>query len=123
MISVFLEERDFEPRFDFAIRGWAHQSSAVAARVAAADERRYAAIRGMFERFGFDGEDADFRARTVYLVQIGYISMQAEETLATRMARVPAYVRTYTGQAPTERELARFRARHGFRPERNAEDA
>ena len=116
VISVFLDG-EFESRFDFAIRGWAHQSDMVAAKVAAADERRLTAIRAMFERFGFDSEESDVRARTVYLVQIGYISMQVDENLSTRIARIPAYVKTYSGQAPTERELARFHARHGFRPE------
>jgi AcrR family transcriptional regulator len=119
LLSVFLDETRFEPRFDLAIRGWAHQSDAVMARVNAADERRLVAIRAMFERFGVDPDESDVRARTVYLVQIGYISMQVEESLAMRMARIPAYVKTYTGQPPTDRELARFHARHGYRPEAN----
>ena len=69
VIGVFLEETHFEPRFDFAIRGWAHQSDAVRARVAAADHTRLEAIRATFERFGFAAAEADVRARTVYLVQ------------------------------------------------------
>ncbi len=121
VIGVFLDEERFEPRFDFAIRGWAHQSDLVMARVAAADERRLAAIRAMFERFGIDESEADVRARTVYLVQIGYISMQVNEDLATRMSRVPAYVKTFAGQAPTERELARFHARHALLPKKNVD--
>lgn len=116
VIGVFMEGAPFEARFDFAIRGWAHQSDAVMARVAAADERRLAAIRAVFERFGVEGAEADVRARTVYLVQIGYISMQVRESMETRMARVPAYVKTYAGEAPTAGELARFHAAHGFRP-------
>lgn len=116
VISVFLDESRFEPRFDFAIRGWAHQSDRIVARVAKADDKRLAAIQAVFERFGFEKGEADVRARTVYLVQIGYISMQVREDPATRMARIPAYVKTYAGQAPTQKELARFHARHGFRP-------
>lgn len=116
VIGVFLDETRFESRFDFAIRGWAHQSEAVMARVNAADERRLAAIREMFERFGIEPGEADVRARTVYLVQIGYISMQVKEDLATRMVRIPAYVKTFSGQSPTKRELARFHAQHGYRP-------
>ena len=54
-------------------------------RVAAADERRLSSIRSMFERFGFPASEADVRARTVYLVQIGYISMQVIEDRALRM--------------------------------------
>jgi AcrR family transcriptional regulator len=112
LISIFLDEGGFDPRLDFAIRSWAHQDDRVMKRVNEADETRLAAIRAMFERFGFDDHEADVRARTVYLVQIGYISMQVREDLATRMSRIPAYVKTYAGYEPTNRELARFYARH-----------
>lgn len=114
IISGFLDETRFQPRFDFAVRSWAHQSQAVMDRVASADEKRLNAIRAVFERFGFAADESDVRARTVYLVQMGYISLQVEESLSTRMTRIPAYVKTFCGQAPTERELARFHARHGY---------
>ncbi len=114
LIGVFIDENLFEPRLDFAIRGWAHRSDSVAERVNAADETRLAAIRSMFERFGYATTDADTRARTVYLTQIGYISMQVVESLQTRMERIPGYVRIYSGHAPTRKELARFHARHKF---------
>lgn len=123
VIGVFLDETKFEPRLDFAIRAWAHQSDTVTARVTAADDRRLTAIRAMFQRFGMGKDEADVRARTVYLVQIGYISMQAKESLATRMRRIPAYVKTYAGQAPTDREMARFHTQHGFRPEERPDTA
>jgi len=116
LITVFHDEDLFEPRLDFAVRGWAHQSVAVMARVNAADERRLEAIRAMFERFGFSAEDADVRARTVYLVQIGYIAMQVREETSVRMGRVPTYVKTFCGAAPAPNELARFYARLGFNP-------
>ena len=116
LIVVFNDEALFEPQLDFAVRGWAHQSDAVAARVNREDERRLTAIRALFERFGFAPEDADVRARTVYLVQIGYISMQVREEPAPRMARVPGYVRIYCGEAPTPGEMARFHARLRFAP-------
>lgn len=112
LISVFIEEDAFDPRLDFSIRGWAAQSSAVMARVASADRKRLAAIKALFTRFGFAAEEADVRAHAVYLVQIGYISLQVTEDTQTRVNRAAEYVRTYTGQAPDERELARFRARH-----------
>lgn len=123
LVAVFYDEAAFEPRLDFALRGWAHQSDAVTARVNAADERRLAAIRRMFERFGFPPDDADVRARTVYLVQIGYIAMQVQESTETRMARVPRYVEIYAGRPPSEGEMARFRARIGFDPAEPGEGA
>ncbi|MBV0912030.1 TetR/AcrR family transcriptional regulator [Anianabacter salinae] len=121
LIAVFHEETVFEPRLDFAVRGWAHQSADVAARVQAADEIRLAAIRQMFERFGFAPDEADVRARTVYLTQIGYISMQVRESADVRIARVPGYVKTFSGQSPTRSELARFHAR--LQQGRKAEEA
>lgn len=120
LLSVFLDETRFQPRFDMAVRGWAHKSDAVTARVAEADATRLEAIRAMFQRFGFDAAEADVRARTVYLVQIGYISMQVRETLEERLTRVPAYVKTYCGQAPSDREMARFRAGLGLDSELEA---
>ncbi|MEY8839382.1 TetR/AcrR family transcriptional regulator [Cribrihabitans sp. XS_ASV171] len=112
LIGIFLPGGGFESRLDFAVRGWAHQSEAVAARVNAADEIRLTAIRAMFLRFGYAEGEADVRARTVYLVQIGYISMQVQEKLDTRLARIPDYVTSFTGKRAKKRELARFHARH-----------
>jgi len=116
VISVFLDETRFQPRYDMAVRGWAHRSAAVSARATAADEARLAAIRAMFARFGYVQAEADVRARTIYLVQVGYISLQTRESLEARLARIPAYVKTFCGQAPTAAELARFHARHGVDP-------
>ncbi len=113
LIAVFLDEGRFDPQFDFAVRGWAHQSDAVMARVNAADEARMDAIRAMFRRFGYSAADADVRARAVYLVQIGYIALQTRESVATRLERAPGYVEIYTGTRPTENEVARFRAKVG----------
>jgi hypothetical protein len=84
--------------------------------VRAADEIRLDALKRMFLRFGYKDSSADVRARTLYLVQIGYISMQPKEDLATRMPRIPEYVEIYTGEAPQTRELDRFHARHGYSP-------
>lgn len=121
LIVVFHDENLFEPQLDFAVRGWAHKSDDVAARVHRADEARLDAIRGMFERFGFAEDEADVRARTVYLTQIGYISMQIREAKALRISRAPGYVRTFCGSSPTKSELARFHARLKFDPDGSAQ--
>ena len=110
LMAVFLDESRFMPRYETAIRGWAHRSAPVTARVNAADDRRLGAIAAMFARFGMDAAEADVRARTVYLVQMGYISLQTRETLDERLARVPGYVRTFAGTSATGADLARFRA-------------
>jgi len=112
VISEFLDDQQFDSKLDFAVRSWALQDSGVMKSVKQADGKRLQALSAMFERFGYEPDDADVRARTLYLVQIGYISMQVNEDIEVRMQRIPGYVNTYTGQYPSEQELARFGARH-----------
>ncbi len=106
----------FDARLEFAVRSWALQDGKVAARIEAADETRLGALRDMLVRWGHGEQEADVRARTIYLTQIGYISMRAREELETRLARIPTYVEIYTGQRPEPRELARFNARFMSQP-------
>ena len=119
MLNVFdcwLDPALFDSRFEFAVRSWALQSDEILAEVRKADEMRMTALARMFVRFGHNENTADVRARTTYLVQIGYISMQSEEDVAVRMQRIPDYIAIYTGEMPQQRELDRFYARHGYRP-------
>lgn len=117
MLNVFdcwVDTNLFDSQFEFAVRSWALQSPEIQAEVQRADQTRMEAISRMFTRFGYDEGPADVRARTTYLVQIGYISMQSTETLALRMKRIPEYIAIYTGEVPRPKELARFFARHGY---------
>ena len=120
MLNVFdcwVNKELFDSQFEFAVRSWALQSPEIQAEVHEADQTRMEAIGRMFLRFGYDEVPADVRARTTYLVQIGYISMQSREDIALRMKRIPEYIAIYTGQVPVQRELDRFFARHGYKPE------
>ncbi len=119
MLNVFdcwLNKDLFDSQFEFAVRSWALQSPDVLEEVRNADQLRMEALGRMFQRFGYEEVPADVRARTTYLVQIGYISMQANEDIALRMRRIPEYIAIYTGQMPQQRELDRFFSRHGYRP-------
>jgi AcrR family transcriptional regulator len=117
MLNVFdcwLDKKLFDSQFEFAVRSWALQSAEIGAEVQKADQLRLDALTRMFVRFGHKGISADVRARTTYLIQIGYISMQTRENLAVRMKRIPEYVKIFTGQAAQQRELDRFYARYGY---------
>jgi len=117
MLNVFdcwLDQTLFDAQFEFAIRSWALQSSDALVEVQKADLLRLDALKRMLVRFGHEDVPADVRSRTVYLVQIGYISMQMNEDIAVRMKRIPEYVKIFTGQAPEQRELDRFFARPGY---------
>ena len=114
VMDCWLDPGLFDAKFEFAIRSWALQSPDTLAEVQKADLERLYALTRMFVRFGESEGRADVRARTVYLTQIGYISMQTLEDVAQRMKRIPGYVDIFAGQAPEPRELARFFARHGY---------
>lgn len=109
--GCFLDGQVFDAPLEFAVRGWALQDPSVLKRLQLADDQRLEALRQMLLRWGHGPEDADVRARAIYLVQIGYIAMQTRETLAKRLMRVPTYMEIFTGQRPTETEIARFRAK------------
>lgn len=102
----------FDSRLEFAIRTWALTDPALTKTLAKVDEARIQALSRLFARFDFPPSEARIRAQTVYLTQIGYISMRTVETLDLRLDRVPDYVRVFTGQIPTEAELLEFRTRH-----------
>lgn len=112
IFDCWLDTSLFDAKFEFAIRSWALQSEDILTEVQSADTARLDALGRMFERFGHEPVAADVRARTLYLVQIGYISMQTEEDLALRLKRIPEYVSIFTGMAPQQREIERFLSRH-----------
>lgn len=102
----------FDAQLEFSVRSWALQSPEILHEIQNADHLRLAALSRMFVKFGQNEKQADVRARTIYLVQIGYISMQTHEDLETRLKRIPEYVEIFTGQPPKQRELDRFLARN-----------
>lgn len=123
MLNVFdcwLDKGLFDSRFEFAIRSWALQSESILEEVHAADRLRIRALTNLFRRFGQPDTVADVRARTVYLVQIGYISMQTQEDIAVRMRRIPTYVEIFSGLAPSQSELQAFFERHHYWPDAGA---
>ncbi|HLZ64979.1 MAG TPA: TetR/AcrR family transcriptional regulator [Aliidongia sp.] len=117
LFDCWLDRNLFDSQLEFAVRSWALQSPDILAEVQQADFIRLEAIKRMLLRFGHTDIAADVHSRTVYLVQIGYISMQTREDVAARMKRIPEYVTIFTGQAPQQRELDRFFARHGYTPQ------
>jgi AcrR family transcriptional regulator len=114
VFECWLNSELFDAQFEFAVRSWALQSDEVAVEIAAADETRMNALAAMFRRFGYDADGADTRARTIYLTQIGYISMKASEGVIERFRRIPHYVSIFTGKVPKKRELDRFFGKFGY---------
>ncbi|MDM7931145.1 TetR/AcrR family transcriptional regulator [Tabrizicola sp.] len=115
LIDCWVDPDLFDSRLEFAMRTWALTDPVVAAEMAEADAVRLAAITALFSRFGYDETEADTRARALYLTQVGYIALRSAESFEMRMGRIPAYVLTFCGKAPTSAEVAAFRARHADR--------
>jgi hypothetical protein len=103
-----MDESLFDPRLDFAIREWARRSGHVRRAVDQADDERVDAIKRMFIRHGYRERDAFIRARVLYFMQIGYYSLDLEESQATRLDYVADYLRAFTAREPTRQEVAAF---------------
>ncbi|NBA94899.1 TetR/AcrR family transcriptional regulator [Pseudomonas sp. R5(2019)] len=114
VFDCWLNSDLFDSQFEFAMRSWALQSPEVAKEIAEADAQRVEALRHMFDRFGFAHDAAVTRARSIYLTQIGYISMKTQEPIAQRMHYIPEYLKIFTGVDPQPHELERFYSRNGF---------
>lgn len=114
VFECWLNPQLFDSQFEFAVRSWSLQSAEVAQEVATVDEQRMNALSSMFKRFGYDSQGADTRARTIYLTQIGYITMNTSELITVRFQRIPHYVSIFTGKAPKQRELDRFYGTFGY---------
>ena len=119
VFDCWLNSELFDSQFEFAMRSWALQSEQVAAEIVEADALRMEALKQMFDRFGFSEDAAATRARSIYLAQIGYISMKTYEPLALRMRFIPEYLRIFTGVEPEAHEQERFYQRNGFVPPAN----
>jgi AcrR family transcriptional regulator len=108
IFTCWMDESLFDPRLDFAVREWSRRSGHVRRAVDQADDARVEAIKRMFLRHGYRDRDAFIRARVLYFMQIGYYSLDLEESLATRLTYVSDYLRAFTGREPTRREVATF---------------
>ena len=92
-------ERDFDPRYDQAIRDWARTSRKVAEVLREVDQRRIGLLKQIFENFGYGGLDAEMRARVTYYHQVGYYAMHVKEPHERRLELAPYYADILTGHS------------------------
>ncbi len=106
----FVNPKLFDQRLDFAIREWARRDASVRSRIDAADDARLAAVIAMFVRHGYAVEEAGWRARIIYYMQLGYHALEVTEPMETRMSRLPGYLRGFTGRDPDIAVITAFAA-------------
>jgi AcrR family transcriptional regulator len=97
LIRLWLDERDFKPDYDTAVRAWSHVSRKVAAVVHEIDDSRIEALRKLFVEAGYAEDEAFIRARISYFHQVGYYAMGIRESAKRRAELSDLYFRVLTG--------------------------
>lgn len=110
MVSHLLSEQRYDPRFDMAVRAWAHADEKAHKAVRRSDQRRLNALMRIFLALGCDDEESLVRARVFYFHQIGYYAIGLKETRAERHGHVQTYIRILCGEENLERARRRARA-------------
>lgn len=95
---VWIEEREFDPAYDTAVRDWARKDPKVAATVHDVDERRIAALTRLMQVYDYKGNEALVRARIMYFHQVGYYALGIREAAADRLKLEPIYIKALTGR-------------------------
>lgn len=95
-VRVLVLEDEIDPRYDNAIREWAHSSPRTADVLRRIEEFRIEQLKGVFEAMGFEDKPALIRARVTYFHQTGYNAMQIVETQEERLANIPYYAEILT---------------------------
>lgn len=98
---VWLEEREFSPEYDSAMRDWARISPEVEEVVRRVDDRRVELLRSIFVQLGNGRTEALVRARITYFHQVGYYALRMAETKERRLELFPTYVKLLLGREPT----------------------
>ena len=97
LIDLLVDEKEYDPKWDGAVRDWARTSAAVLKVVQAVDKKRIAVIEKIFLDMGYRGKHAHVRARVMYYHQVGYYALGVRETRRQRLALLPFYAKVLTG--------------------------
>jgi AcrR family transcriptional regulator len=95
---LWIDENEYDPKWDGAVRDWARTSETVRNVVLAVDEKRIAVLEQIFTDMGYQGKEANVRARVMYYHQVGYYAMGVQESQRERRTLVPYYRKVLTGR-------------------------
>jgi AcrR family transcriptional regulator len=98
MTHLWIDENEYDPKWDGAVRDWARTSPRVRKAVQAVDQKRIAVLEQIFNDMGYAGKEAHIRARVMYYHQVGYYAMGVEESRRERRALIPYYQKVLTGR-------------------------
>ncbi|MDF1747254.1 MAG: TetR/AcrR family transcriptional regulator [Alphaproteobacteria bacterium] len=95
-VRVLVLDGTIDPRYDNAIRDWAHSSPRTAEILKEIEIKRIDQLTSVFQALGFEGKAAVIRARVTYFHQTGYNAMQITETVEERLSNLPYYAEVLT---------------------------
>lgn len=98
LTDLWIDENEYDPKWDAAVRDWARTSAGVLKVVQSMDEKRIAIIEQICLDLGYKGLDAHVRARITYYHQVGYYAMGVRETRKQRIDLIPFYRKVLTGR-------------------------
>jgi AcrR family transcriptional regulator len=102
MTNLWVDEKEYDPQWDGAIRDWARTSEAVRRVVQDVDQKRIGVLEDIFRHIGYQGKEANVRARVMYYHQVGYYAMGVRESRSERRALIPFYRKVLTGRGGGE---------------------
>jgi len=97
LLDMWLDEKDYSPAYDSAIRDWARMSRRAATVVKRVDARRIKLMTTIFLDMGHDEDEAFVRARIAYFHQVGYYILGLGESKAERGKARPLYMKILAG--------------------------
>jgi AcrR family transcriptional regulator len=97
LVDIWLDEKDYDPAYDAAIREWARTSARIANLVRRVDRQRIDLLARICLDLGYDPQEAEIRARITYFHQVGYYALGLKESDRTRRKLAPIYTRVLLG--------------------------
>ena len=97
-VRVLLNEDEYSPQYDNAIRDWAHSSKRTAEVLKEIEAFRIQQLHQVFLALGFTGRAAQVRAYVTYFHQTGYNAMQVSEAREERLLNIPFYAEVLTNR-------------------------
>jgi len=97
LIDMWVENEDYSPEYDSAVRDWARRSPKVARIVHAVDAERIRLITRIFHNLGYGAAEASIRGRITYYHQVGYYALAVRESRRTRRRLLPMYALVLAG--------------------------
>lgn len=98
LVRLWIEEKEYSPAYDSAVRDWARVSPIVAKTVRRVDRERILLLKKIYLDLGFKDPDAFIRARITYFHQVGYYTLGLDESRKQRKELAPLYVKALVGK-------------------------